>query len=152
MVMPLLGMPIIIKVFWLMNMLNSYGTALASTSITRWKRENENIRQKGPHIGTFSIQSRALHWDWDPVANLAGTGGFKVCHGECNWDWLKKKVRLGEYKTKEKKENQIYGKTITNREGKELDFVRCNKCGKVLVYNGQKSGTSGLRRHNVPLY
>lgn len=36
---------------------------------------------------------------------------------------------------------------VYNAEGNQLPFACCDKCQKVLTYNGHKSGTSGLNRH-----
>lgn len=36
---------------------------------------------------------------------------------------------------------------VHDGEGNQLPFACCDKCHKVLTYNGHKSGTSGLKRH-----
>ncbi|KAL2091651.1 hypothetical protein ACEWY4_013914 [Coilia grayii] len=62
---------------------------------------------------------------------------------------VEKNIKQGVYTTKTKQGKSDIWKqfsVVCDKEGKELDFMS-DKCEKVLVYSGHKSGTSGLRRH-----
>ena len=63
---------------------------------------------------------------------------------------IEKKLKQGLYNKKKKQGKSDIWKIfsiVCDKDGNELDFVSCDKCAKILVYNGHKSGTSGLRRH-----
>lgn len=120
--------------------------------------------------------SRGLHWDLNPVCpmrpnqNLVGAGCFSVYH---HLKWMISKKNLGSlcsaHNRKDaptnKVENEIkagyyniivkHGRSniwtdfsfVTVRDGNEQQRLSCNKCAKVLTYDGHKSGATGLQRH-----
>lgn len=67
---------------------------------------------------------------------------------------VEKKLKQGLYSTKSKQgRSDIWQNfsVVCNADGNEMDYAHCDKCMKILVYNGHKSGTSGLRRHTCSL-
>ncbi len=63
---------------------------------------------------------------------------------------VEKKIKAAVYLTKAKQGKSDIWKQfsiVTEKNGKELNLVSCDKCAKVFVYNEHKSGTSVLRRH-----
>ncbi len=63
---------------------------------------------------------------------------------------FEKKIKAAVYLTKAKQGKSDIWKqfsTVTEKNGKELNYVSCDKCAKVFVYNEHNSGTSALRRH-----
>ncbi|XP_063073824.1 zinc finger protein 239-like [Engraulis encrasicolus] len=63
---------------------------------------------------------------------------------------IQKNLKLGLYTTKAKQgRSEVWESfsVVCDGSGDELEFVQCNSCPKILVYNGHKSGTSALWRH-----
>lgn len=63
---------------------------------------------------------------------------------------LRRKLKRLIYLTKTKQGKSAIWKQfsiVTEKNGKQFNFVSYDKCEKLFVYNGHKSGISGLRRH-----
>ncbi|GAA6110465.1 zinc finger protein 618-like [Tachysurus ichikawai] len=103
-------------------------------------------------------------WAVSPLPRV-GVGGQKILREirGTRWDLacsliirmesthdVEKKIKAAVYLTTPKQgKSDIWTQfsIVTEKNGKELNFVSCNKCAKVFIYNGHKSGTYGLRRH-----
>ncbi len=98
--------------------------------------------------GTHADLTGARGFSFAPVrafgGRLAGDAGIWCVIETSQHKKLRRTLKqLFTHKSKARQDIWKQFSNLTETNEKELNFVSCDKCAKVFVYNGRKSGTSG---------